>query len=179
MHLADKESIESILKFDQHDESFEFSTRTREWQGLIPASLRTNHKTSTFGPDLGRNSPRQSCNIWKTSDIGEWMVHKVSVRDNVEHVEIEAEFRNLADQWYRETGVFSMTHKKVIHQAYQQIIGMGKDALPFIFKELRRNRSHWFWALESITRQKVLVSEKGARAAIAAWIKWGEENGYA
>ena len=35
--------------------------------------------------------------------------------------------------------------------AYQQIIGMGAEALPFIFRELQKEPDHWFWALHAIT----------------------------
>jgi hypothetical protein len=39
----------------------------------------------------------------------------------------------------------------VTHPAYQQIIGLGKEALPLLFGELRRAPDHWFWALRAIT----------------------------
>ena len=93
--------------------------------------------------------------------------------------ENQVQIRQLADQWYRDTAMLSMIHKKAMHPAYQQIIGMGKEALPFIFGELRRNKPHWFWALTAITREKVNVEEKGIPGTISAWLKWAEANGYA
>src|SRR2546421_2061739 len=67
--------------------------------------------------------------------------------------EIEQRFRRLADQWRRETRYISSVNKTAMHSAYQQIIGMGQDALPLIFRELERTRGHWLWALFAITRQ--------------------------
>lgn len=68
-----------------------------------------------------------------------------------------------------------------MHPAYQKIIGMGRDALPFIFLELRNRGGDWLWALESIARPKVNPAQgtTNFHDAVAAWLKWGEENGYA
>jgi len=87
-------------------------------------------------------------------------------------------FHRLAEQWYRETGMISMIHKKCMHPAYQHIIGMGKDALPFIFQELKKGRAHWLWALSAILDDDVAKPEDTLNEAAAAWIKWGEEHGY-
>src|SRR5947207_10431415 len=49
-----------------------------------------------------------------------------------------------------------------LHPAYQQIIGMGKEAIPLILEELQREEDHWFWALKSITGDDpVAPSERG------------------
>ena len=88
-------------------------------------------------------------------------------------------FHRLAEQWYRETGMISMIHKKSMHPAYQRIIGMGKDALPFIFQELKKKRAHWLWALSAIIDDDVAKPEATLSEAVEAWIKWGEDHGYA
>jgi hypothetical protein len=66
----------------------------------------------------------------------------------------------------------------VLLPAYQQIIGMGKDALPFIFRELRRTRGHWIWALASILREDKGGAGMNFREAVDAWLNWGKNNGY-
>src|SRR6202167_3972691 len=78
-------------------------------------------------------------------------------------------FHRLAQQWYGETGMISMLHKKVMHPAYQRIIGMGKDALPFIFKELKEKRGHWLWALCSITGEDPAAGSQRFGEAVNAW----------
>jgi len=96
-----------------------------------------------------------------------------------ESTETEARFRTLKEKWYRETGMLSFIDEKVIHPAYQMIIGMGEAALPYIFEEMRSNRGDWFWALNAITRG--VTPAPGAptfRNAVLAWLKWGEEQGY-
>ncbi len=74
--------------------------------------------------------------------------------------------------------MISMIHKKSMHPAYQRIIGMGKDALPFIFKELKRNKGHWFWALCAITGEDPAESEHKVSEAANAWLEWGKTHGY-
>ena len=50
--------------------------------------------------------------------------------------QMERNFKALAEQWRNETGMLSVVQQKVLHPSYQRIIGMGKQALPFILKEL-------------------------------------------
>src|ERR1700687_4065288 len=64
---------------------------------------------------------------------------------------LEDHFRELARQWKEATEFTSSTTQMVMHPAYQQIIGMGREALPFLLAELRRKPDHWFWALKAIT----------------------------
>lgn len=90
----------------------------------------------------------------------------------------ESEFRALADQWQRETRKLSSVEKIVLHPAYQKIIGMGKEALPFIFRELKATRGHWLWALVMITRQDVAKPGQSFREACDEWVQWGEGKGY-
>lgn len=92
--------------------------------------------------------------------------------------DLEKEFNELAERWYRETGPISMLHKKAMHPAYQRIIGMGKAALPFIFVELKQRRGHWLWALCAITGEDAAGSSRNIRQAVEAWLQWGERNGY-
>ena len=61
-------------------------------------------------------------------------------------------FRELVRQWKEATQFVSSVTDMVTHPAYQQIIGMGKDVLPLILAELRREPDHWFWALQAIGR---------------------------
>ena len=70
-------------------------------------------------------------------------------------------------------------HETVLHPSYQRIIGMGTDALPLIFEELRKKPGHWFWALHAITgAEPVPDQDKGRVKKMAEhWINWGKEEG--
>lgn len=94
---------------------------------------------------------------------------------------IETRFTRLASKWKRETGHLSAVEKISINPAYQQIIGMGADALPLIFAELKAEPDHWFWALRSITGiDPVPETSRGKVKQMAKlWIAWGKKNGHA
>lgn len=97
---------------------------------------------------------------------------------NVES-ELEQEFNELAEQWHRETGMLSFARQKAIHPAYQKIIGMGTNALPFILRTLQRKGGDWLWALEAISRKEnPAAGITNFKEAVAAWIRWGTERGY-
>ena len=106
----------------------------------------------------------------------------VSIPTHHTDVNLEIEFNELASQWYRETRMLSFVRQKVSNICYQNIIGMGKEALPFIFKELSKGKGDWIYAIERITR----VTEKnnpvpvGAsyKEAIAIWMQWASDNGH-
>ena len=62
-------------------------------------------------------------------------------------VDSEQEFLRLVQQWRAETEFSSSLTEMAAHPAYQRIIGMGRLALPMIFRELVAEPDHWFWAL--------------------------------
>ena len=90
-------------------------------------------------------------------------------------------FRQLADAWQRKSSLLSSTTAICTLPEYQQIIGMGRAALPFIFQELERTPGHWFWALVAITGEDPVASEsKGrVREMAATWLELGQRHGYA
>ena len=92
--------------------------------------------------------------------------------------ELEKEFNELASRWYLATRKLSSADQIVLHPAYQQIIGMGKDALPFVFKELKKTRGHWIWALAMILRDDKAKPGMRFREAVDAWLDWGTNNGF-
>lgn len=91
---------------------------------------------------------------------------------------LERQFKTLAEQWRRETGASSSISRKVEHPAYQKIIAMGDDAVPFILRELRDRPAHWFTALRSIVKSPPPNEGSDIDRATAAWLGWGKEHGY-
>lgn len=89
----------------------------------------------------------------------------------------EQTFRELAEQWRRETGMYSSISKKVQHPAYRRIIDMGEDALPWILQELRDRPAHWFTALSTIVKDTSISEPKDPRMARETWLAWGKERG--
>jgi hypothetical protein len=93
---------------------------------------------------------------------------------------IENEFNSLAQKWREETAFLSLARQKAMHPAYQKIIGMGREALPLIFKELQIRGGDWIWALEMIVRKENPAAGKtNYKEAIEAWLSWGKQHGFA
>lgn len=91
-----------------------------------------------------------------------------------------SKFNILAERWERERPDWSNITEMSLHPAYQQIIGMGQPAVPFILEKLKEKPDHWFWALHSISGDNpVSVESEGDIEQMAkAWIRWGTERGY-
>jgi hypothetical protein len=92
-------------------------------------------------------------------------------------------FHRLADEWKRERGALSTAAAMAALPSYRKIMGMGKDALPFIFAELKAegdSPSHWFLALAAITDENPVPPEsRGKLSEMAkAWLAWGKKAGY-
>lgn len=89
-------------------------------------------------------------------------------------------FNKLAQQWKAETAHLSSTTALAMHNAYQQIVGMGITALPMLLEEMRDRPHHWTWALRAITGvDPVPKQSRGKLQEMgAAWIAWGRSNGY-
>ncbi|MFM9264640.1 hypothetical protein [Tychonema sp. BBK16] len=96
------------------------------------------------------------------------------------HVELEAEFNSLVEEWRDQTRMLSLVTQKSMNPAYQRIIGMGQPIVPLIFRDLEQKPDHWFWALRAITGENPVKPEQRGRIKqmAQAWIQWGKEHGY-
>jgi hypothetical protein len=90
------------------------------------------------------------------------------------HAPANIRFKKLAKEWREETSFCSDPNEIFLHAAYQQIIGMGTLALPFIFASLEKEIEHWFWALRAITGEDpVPENDRGDLDKMAhAWLDW-------
>jgi len=86
-------------------------------------------------------------------------------------------FGELVTEWKRETIVDSSVKRRATHRAYQQIIGLGRPALPLILAELDREPDYWFWALTAITGEDPARDEETLEGARARWLEWAREDG--
>ena len=92
----------------------------------------------------------------------------------------QAKFERLAAEWKHETAHLSSLSMIAEHRAYQEIIGMGKEAIPLILRDLKDSQAQWFWALRSIARESpVRPEDRGAvHAMTTAWLDWGKDRRY-
>lgn len=93
---------------------------------------------------------------------------------------LEERFQRLVRMWQAEVGPTSSLTQMAMHPAYQQIIGMGREAISLLLRELEREPDHWFWALKAITGvDPVEPRLRGKIDEMAkAWLEWGREQGF-
>lgn len=104
----------------------------------------------------------------------------VSDNSNMEQP-IEKRFRKLVEVWQSERPPSSFLRDLVAHPAYQQIIGLGRPAIPLLLKELERNPDWWFYALGMITGASPHIPEENAgrlNYIAKIWLEWGRKHGY-
>jgi hypothetical protein len=85
-------------------------------------------------------------------------------------------FQKLAGSWKSAVQFLSDTNDICTHPAYQEIIGMGPVALPYIFAELKREPGQWFWALKAITGEDPVPGQHLGNLDLMAkdWLAWAE-----
>ena len=90
-------------------------------------------------------------------------------------------FQELADLWENETVLLSNSDLASEHPAHREIVSMGEPAVPLILERMQSQGGHWFHALRELTNANpVKPDDRGNVGAMqAAWLEWGERNGYA
>lgn len=93
---------------------------------------------------------------------------------------LKRRFNKLAKKWKDDTQFVSSVETLITHPAYVEIINMGKDILPYMFKRLQKHGEHWFFALQKITGADPINPEDAGRVKemTAAWLNWGRVQGY-
>ena len=89
-------------------------------------------------------------------------------------------FDRLAEKWKKETGHLSKVTKRCAHPAYQEVIGMGAGAIPFILDDLKKSRDDWFWALSAITGENPIAEADAGNIPrmTETWLQWAKVNGF-
>ncbi len=100
--------------------------------------------------------------------------------DNVAPMVDRETFERLADEWERDRPRGVDIARMTEHPAYQQIIAMGKPAVPWLLQRLATKPDHWFVALSTITGAKPVPPESRGRVKkmTQAWLDWGSQQGY-
>ena len=93
--------------------------------------------------------------------------------------EVGEQFERLKTEWKSKTRYMSNSAQMATVWPYQQIIGLGRPALPLILRELERETDHWFWALEAISGENPVPAEQAGEVESMAksWIEWGKQKG--
>lgn len=95
-------------------------------------------------------------------------------------VDVEAEFRRLAEWWDRDTRYLSNLNKAYEHPAYRQILALGPPVIPIILRDLESCPNWLIGALWDLTGANPVPQEHRGRLheMAADWLDWGRKNGY-
>jgi len=96
--------------------------------------------------------------------------------------DVEIKFNELVSEWRAQrTRASSFSSANASLPAYQFIIGMGEQALPYILRELSKKDEDWYWALKAISREDPVPPEhRGKRSLMRQlWLEWGKAKKYA
>jgi hypothetical protein len=137
-----------------------FPSVLRKQQGFVFGTLRRRPETYKFLNVYAEN-PRglqdtieeyfkAASAVGSYESTGEHIGFELEAIDKTEEV-----FHTLATQWREETNFVSSSTDLILHPAYQQIIGLGPTVITHLLRDLQIQPSppHWFWALQSITRE--------------------------
>jgi hypothetical protein len=93
---------------------------------------------------------------------------------------VEQRLRRLEAAWEAETQFLSDPRPIIEHPAFQAIIALGEQVVPFLLRDLERCPHLWVWALPRITGANPVAPADGGniRAMTEAWLRWGREKGY-
>jgi hypothetical protein len=94
-------------------------------------------------------------------------------RRSWQSIDIRKVFNELVAEWRRDTALESFVTKKVMHFAYQSIIGLGPAVVPLLLESLAEEPRDWFWALAAISREDPAVGIDRFGDAARAWLQWG------
>ena len=99
--------------------------------------------------------------------------------------EAQAEFERLAAEWKQETAHLSSMSMIAEHGAYQEIIRMGKEAIPLILQDLEEIAGTVVFGAQvqvSVrTRESPVARDEDrgdVEAMTAAWLDWGRNRRY-
>jgi hypothetical protein len=88
-------------------------------------------------------------------------------------------FQAMVSEWTLGVGPTSSSTEIAAHPAFRQIIASGREAIPFLLRELERGPSLLVLALYEITGENPVPRESrgNIKEMTKAWVAWGEKNG--
>jgi hypothetical protein len=139
-----------------------------------PTEIRITPAETQLQQQVVTTPPPPTLLIWDSHGGQHYLV-----TDAMVSAEVEQKFRALAEEWYMDTMPLSSYVEKILHPAYQKILVLGTDAVPFIMDEIRDMPNDWFWALRMLTDADPVRSEEAGNMQImtSAWLHWWEHEG--
>ncbi len=91
---------------------------------------------------------------------------------------VKHQFEEYKTEWENLTAFSSSITEIVDNNPYRSIIGLGRDVVPFIIKDLSQTQNHWFYALTKITGKNPIPEAHAGNVELMTkdWLSWANEN---
>jgi len=143
----------------------------------MPATIarirRSMEQEFHYGSDVPAYEFCPDPDAWKCEEVysyteGPSQAKVASISDK------KREFKLLVELWRKETRRSSVVAIRYTHPAYQRILAMGSEVVPWIIEELKTRPDRWFAALYALTKAEPCPPSATFDEAIQAWIDWGD-----
>lgn len=139
--------------------------------------MNTSFNRIEYAAPIGLTAEAETLNVNFSNAMNAYVGQSVFISRNI----VEGEFKiflALKDRWKEETVFVSSATDLISNSAYREIISLGKVAVPWIIRELRKKNDHWFYALEKITGENPIEKKNiGLVEKMSEnWISWAEKN---
>jgi hypothetical protein len=129
---------------------------------------------------IGANHHGSQADAWHKAAQKQKLKHTLVRLQHSKAAASQKRFDSLVARWKADTAFSSSDTDVVMHPAYQDVIGMGKRAIPMILRELKTSGGNWFWALRHISGENPIdpLDVGKTRKMSEAWIRWGQDRHY-
>jgi hypothetical protein len=140
--------------------------------------MSTFYRTEYSKP-IGLTTEASTLSINFSNAMDSYVGKSIVIQNKLETQEFKR-FLILKEKWESETLFVSNGSLIISNSAYKNIINIGGMAIPWIFREMKKNDNHWFYALEKITGKNPIKNENiGIISKMKDdWLNWGENNNY-
>jgi len=128
---------------------------------------------------MGVTAEASTLNINFSNAMNTYIGKSIILSSKLENQKFK-EFVVLRDRWKEETLFVSSGTLLISNSAYKSIIHMGRLTIPWIFREMKKNDDHWFYALEKITGTNPIKPENVGiiEKMKEDWFNWASQNDY-
>lgn len=103
--------------------------------------------------------------------------------ERVVDFKLEKEFKELAEKWEDDTGLYSTITPKVVNEYFFDLLLLGRDKkiISLILDRLRSGApTQWHLVLKAITKQNPVPADQITRSQKIRefWVSWGIANSY-
>ncbi len=95
--------------------------------------------------------------------------------------QLRQKYLKLREEWEEGTATISSLTIQMEHPAFQEILQLGPDVIPFILEDIQHEASWIIIALPILAGERPTIRPEDAgrlSILVASWLEWGQAKGY-